>query len=192
MGYETWHSADPFNSHADRFREPGRRRVWRLRRNAGSCPTAQHAFFLMKTFLERRTGGGLGRAGDFLRNRMLSGCYFELQDAPWFHGMRAMSIPMPHQSVVPAKIRPAPMNPESQMNAGLTNWDRRAPERTRKPAAMRTWRSREITRETPRFTGRPADAHAEVPPSTTKHFSKPDFSSLAAACFARPPDWHRM
>jgi hypothetical protein len=28
----------------------------------------------------------------------------------WFHGIFARSIPMPHVSVIPAKMRPAPMN----------------------------------------------------------------------------------
>ena len=73
MGYETWHAADPFNSHADLFREPGRRRVWRLRRNAGSCPTAQHPFFFDENFFRKEDGWWTRARGRF----------FEKQDVEW-------------------------------------------------------------------------------------------------------------
>jgi hypothetical protein len=62
---------------------------------------------------------------------------------------------MPHQSVIPAKIKPAPMKADSAWKAALTNAPKIVPMSTRVPAAMRTCRSREIV-FAPRSTGPPA------------------------------------
>ena len=55
-----------------------------------------------------------------------------------FHGIFEISIPSPHQSVAPAKIKPAPTKADNQMNAGFTKCESSPPLRTKAPAAMRT------------------------------------------------------
>lgn len=80
---------------------------------------------------------------------------------------------MPQLSVMPANISPAPMNagipakytfPVTIVATALT--------RTMQPAAIRTYRCKDMT-FLPRMTGKPAATHASVPPSTFTTLSKP-------------------
>ena len=52
---------------------------------------------------------------------------------------------------------------------------------------MRTWRSSDIA-DSPRTTGRPARAHASVPPSMLNVLPKPAASIRSHALAARVPD----
>ncbi len=93
---------------------------------------------------------------------------------------------MPQVSVIPAKTRPAPTKAASPRKAGCTNAPRAVPTTTSDPAAMRTWRSSEITFG-PRTTGSPACSQASVPPSTQTTFSYPAAMNRSAACRLRLP-----
>jgi hypothetical protein len=92
-----------------------------------------------------------------------------------------MSRPMPQKSVMPAKTRPAPTKPDSQMKSKFTNRASNTPVKTSPPAAMRTWRSRLTTFTVLRSTGKFASIHASVPPSTTMGCEKPSFANFSAA-----------
>ena len=84
-----------------------------------------------------------------------------------FHGARASRSPIPHQSVIPAKISPAPMKADRAKNPGLTRKPRMTPIRTRLPAPMRTCLSMPMTLRREPSKGRPSSAQASVPPATT-------------------------
>src|SRR5690606_19710495 len=62
-----------------------------------------------------------------------------------FHGALAMSKPMPHQSVMPAKMSPAPTKADRPNNAGCNKNPSTTQVRTRVPAATRTCRSSDMT-----------------------------------------------
>ena len=55
-----------------------------------------------------------------------------------FHGILASIIPIPHVSVIPAKIRPAPMSPERAKKADEEVYPRITPSSTSDPAAILT------------------------------------------------------
>jgi hypothetical protein len=104
-----------------------------------------------------------------------------------FQGIRASNSPMPQVSVTPANTSPAPTNAASPAHAGCTSQPRATPRRTSDPAAIRTCRSRDIA-FWPRTTGRPASAHACVPPSTFTTFVSPPAVSFSQAFWPRLPD----
>ena len=97
---------------------------------------------------------------------------------------------MPQKSVMPAKIKPAPTKPDSQMKLKFTNRASNTPVKTIAPVVIRTRRSRLMTLVWPRVTGRLASIHASVPPSTTTGYAKPSLANLSAAFVARCPLRH--
>lgn len=103
-----------------------------------------------------------------------------------FHGMRANNKPIPHQSVTPAKINPAPTNPDRTRRAGCSNQAPTTPTKTSVPAAILTCRSNE-TPFFPRVRGSPACSQSTTPPSSTVTFSKPAPISFSRACSDRAP-----
>jgi len=84
-----------------------------------------------------------------------------------FHGISASSRAMPHQPLIPAKVRPAPTNPARAKNAGATRKPRTTPARISKPAAIWTWRMISIGWLRSSVTGSPAARQASSPPSRT-------------------------
>ena len=87
---------------------------------------------------------------------------------------------MPHVSVTPAKISPAPMKADRKTNAGCTNQASKAPSKTSDPAAIRTCRYSD-TIFLPRMTDRPPSTQASVPPSTLAMFVKPAARNFSQA-----------
>lgn len=96
---------------------------------------------------------------------------------------------MPHQSVTPAKTRPAPTRALRPKKRGWTKCPRLTPKSTRLPAATRTWRSNAHGAQTSFSTDNFALDQACIPPVILATSAQPSRVSWSRARALRCPLW---